>query len=987
MVCEDVLTDPLFVPWRDIASERGIRSLVAVPLLVQEQPVGALLTYAPIPRAYDGDTMNLLSSLGAQAAIAIENADLYHESQRQEEIQKLLKELSQDITSLDLDSLLRKLTEKVREVLKVDISDIRVLENGIWQPLGVSGIEPDHLRGKGTYRGRSHWVVENRRPAMIPDITKGTDFPSGETTSRIGVRGYLGVPLFSKSGEVVGVLRALTYQPKEFTQEEVDLLQQLANGAAVAMENARLFQETEQRATELAIFQPAASTFNQSQDLQVTLNVVWDTVIRSINADAASLRVMNTQGDQIEFAAAKGFPQRHLEERRKGGNLGKVARRVLSTGEVVVSGDIQNDPAFKDGASAHAGFKSAIYAPIIAKDQVLGILHMVSRTPHRFDNRDREILVAIGQQIGAALENVRLFQETERRAQEQAVLNAIATATSQSLDLQQLLRTALDKVLEVTGRERGHIRLKDPVTGDLVLAAYQGILEEFANELLHHRTPGGKSDQVFQSGESLVVNDPEGIRLRENVRREGVQAVAWLPLKARGRVVGILSVATARPIPFAHHEIELLQAIGNVIGVAVENARLFGETQRSLERVRALREIEQGMSSTLDLQTVLDVFLEKMNLLFPYPTVTTVRLFDKEKDWLEPVACRNLDEREWKEKQSTPKGGMAHYVFHNRAPLVIKDLTKEPKVTDESFCRRHRLASYMGVPLMAKGECLGVIGLYTRERHRFADEEVNILLTASSQAALAIQNAQLYSGMKKLADYLAAAIKVKDDFLSVMSHELRTPLNTFVGYTEMVKDEMLGEINQQQQQALEKALNHAGILLDMINRVLLTTQIDAGMVKVESRLVNLGEFLEKLKTTYSVRLAKDVTLLWNYPSNLPLVKTDSHRLKYVLHNLINNGIKFTHKGHVAISAGHIPDARSVELRVRDTGIGIPKEHLSTIFKKFHQVDGSETRLYGGVGLGLYIAKQMTEQLGGTLDVESEPGKGSIFTLKIPCNSR
>ncbi len=285
--------------------------------------------------------------------------------------------------------------------------------------------------------------------------------------------------------------------------------------------------------------------------------------------------------------------------------------------------------------------------------------------------------------------------------------------------------------------------------------------------------------------------------------------------------------------------------------------------------------------------------------------------------------------------------------------------------------------------MIAKGECLGVIGLYTLERHRFTDEELDILSTLTGQAALAIHNAQLYYEMKKLADHLAAANKVKDEFLSVMSHELRTPLNTLIGYTEMVRDKMLGEINRQQQQALEKALNHAGILLGMISRVLLTTQIDAGMIKVESTAVNLGEFLEKLKPTYSIPLARDVTLLWNYPSDLPPVKTDSNRLKHILQNLINNSIKFTHKGHVAISAGHIPDSRSVELKVTDTGIGIPKEHLSTIFEKFHQVDSSETRLYGGVGLGLYIAKQMTLRLGGSLKVESEPGKGSTFTVKIP----
>ncbi len=327
---------------------------------------------------------------------------------------------------------------------------------------------------------------------------------------------------------------------------------------------------------------------------------MWDKVIQSINADAASLRVMNTEGDRVEFAADKGFPQRYLDERSQVGNLGKVSRRVLSTGEVVVSGDIQHDPAFKDGISARAGFNSVIYAPIMAKGRVLGLLHMVSRTPHRFYDRERDILVAIGQQIGAALENVRLFQETERRAQEQAVLNAIARATSQSLDLDELLQISLDKVLEVTGRERAYIRLKDPETGEVTLAAHRGISKEYAETLVHKRTPGGKSDQVFETGKPLIINDIEGTILKEETRREGSNSIGWFPLRGRGEVVGILTVSTSESKPFEPREVELLQAVGNVIGVALENARLFEDSNRLVKELKGLTELLGTKNKELD---------------------------------------------------------------------------------------------------------------------------------------------------------------------------------------------------------------------------------------------------------------------------------------------------------------------------------------------------------------------------------------------------
>ncbi len=253
VICEDVLTDPLFLPWKDIAFGRGIRSLVAVPILLQEKPYGAILTYAPITKAYDAETINLLTSLAAQAAVALENSRLYQESKKQQDIQKFLKELSQDITHLDIDSLIKKLVEKVRELFKVDQADVSIQEWEKWHIKGLAGNDSDVVPSirLGVGRGRSRWIFENRKALMIPDITQDKETASGETIKSLGIRGYLGVPLFYRGAEIIGVLRALSYQPREFTQEEVDLLQQLANEAVIAIENARLYVQTKEQALQL----------------------------------------------------------------------------------------------------------------------------------------------------------------------------------------------------------------------------------------------------------------------------------------------------------------------------------------------------------------------------------------------------------------------------------------------------------------------------------------------------------------------------------------------------------------------------------------------------------------------------------------------------------------------------------------------------------------------------------------------------------------
>lgn len=201
----------------------------------------------------------------------------------------------------------------------------------------------------------------------------------------------------------------------------------------------------------------------------------------------------------------------------------------------------------------------------------------------------------------------------------------------------------------------------------------------------------------------------------------------------------------------------------------------------------------------------------------------------------------------------------------------------------------------------------------------------------------------------------------------------------------------------------------------MISGIFQAVQMEAEVIKVKRQEVGLKNFLDDLKSSYSIPLGKEISLVWDYPSGLPVIHTDDEKLKHVLQNLINNAIKFTEKGHVTVSARCLNGTRTaqgsrqqaessqqegkglptancllpteqgyVEFKVTDTGVGIPEEALPVIFERFRQVDSSETRLYGGVGIGLYIVKKLTELLGGKVEVESEVGKGSTFTVTIPC---
>lgn len=407
------------------------------------------------------------------------------------------------------------------------------------------------------------------------------------------------------------------------------------------------------------------------------------------------------------------------------------------------------------------------------------------------------------------------------------------------------------------------------------------------------------------------------------------------------------------------------------------------EVQRHLERIRALHEINLTINSTLDLRNIADVLLEKVDCFLSYPTAATLCLVNKTSGELEPFACRNMDESAWKAQPGRSGRGLTNAVAETRTHLAVEEIDADPRTQEAEFFRENNLVSYLGVPLVAKGEILGVISIYSKERHRFNDEEIDFLGTLGAQAAIAIENSRIYEETRNRAVESDTANKLKSEFLSVMSHELRTPLAVAMGYTGMIKEGVLGRINSQQQQALDKVLRRGYDQLYMINSILYAASLEARAVKVERNNVNPSEVLDELRSSYDVILEKKISLAWDYSSELPAMRTDARKLRHVLENLINNAIKFTDKGSVAISARCLPGAKNVQFSVADTGVGISKDFLPIVFDIFRQVDGSSTRLHGGVGLGLYIVKKFTELLGGKVEVESHFGKGSMFTVSIP----
>lgn len=309
-------------------------------------------------------------------------------------------------------------------------------------------------------------------------------------------------------------------------------------------------------------------------------------------------------------------------------------------------------------------------------------------------------------------------------------------------------------------------------------------------------------------------------------------------------------------------------------------------------------------------------------------------------------------------------------------------LVEQDKIADRrqaELVRAYGCGVGLFVPLYASGRMVGLVTVcYRAGGAGFDPERRRILHGLAQLASLAIERGRLL-------DALERANRLKDDFVATMSHELRTPLNIIIGYVDLLLDGAFGSLDGEQVDIVHHVQRSARDLLSMIESTLEVSRLDTGRVEIHVAPVAADALLESLVA--DIRADPDHSaraLRLDVAADLPELVTDAVRLRIILRNLIGNAVKFTPSGEVEVSARRVP--QGVELAVRDEGIGIPTESLDEIFDPFRQLDSSNTRAFGGVGLGLYVVKRLTELLGGSIDVESVLGKGSTFRVTLPLRS-
>ena len=466
-----------------------------------------------------------------------------------------------------------------------------------------------------------------------------------------------------------------------------------------------------------------------------------------------------------------------------------------------------------------------------------------------------------------------------------------------------------------------------------------------------------------------------------------------MPLLRGGRAIGAIVIYRMEPGAFEDKQLALLQTFADQAVIAIENVRLFDEVQartreltQSVEELRALGEVTQAVNSTVNLETVLTTIVAKATQLSD-TEAGTIYVFDEENQEFRLRATYGMDDTiitAIKDRRIRIGETAIGRVAERRMPIQISDVQSDPSSVLDVIVRAG-FRALLVVPLLAADRIVGALVVRRRQPGEFPKGAIELLQTFAAQSVLAIQNARLFSEIEDKSHQLELVSERKSQFLASMSHELRTPLNAIIGLTEMM---VTNAARFGTEKALEplRRVNAAGThLLSLINEVLDLSKIEAGKLELNPEPVDLARLIDEVIGTAGQLAEKNQNrLIVEAQESVGTLKADPMRLKQILLNLLSNACKFTKEGEVALRVRQVADGRDwVELAVADTGIGLTAEQQAKLFQEFTQADSLTARRYGGTGLGLALSRKLARMMGGDVTVMSEPGKGSVFTVRLP----
>ena len=1010
-----------------------------VPLILRGEVNGIIsLQNLDHEHAFSDSDVSLLTTLANSMSVALESASLFHETNR------LLKETEQRTAELsvinsvqeglakelDMQGIYDLVGDRVQNLFQThavviasfDLSNKTehfnyVFENGEKFKLGHRPINA--LRQMLIDKKQTIYIESEEKAKHEHGITA-----IGDTKMP---KSLMFVPLLS-GNNIKGYVSIQNVEIEHaFNDSDIRLLETLANSMSVALENARLFdettrllKETEQRTAELGIINNVQEGLASKLDIQAIYDLVGDKISDVFDTQGISISYYDREKNYITnpYYLFRG-------ERIKGQEfeLGKgLTSHIIQTGHPLLINENAVERYKELGAvfapsETEDTAKSWLGVPLISGGLVNGTIRLENyEREFAYSESDVSLLQTLANSMSVALENARLFnetnrllKETEQRTAELAVINSVQEGLVREMNIQAIYEVVGNRICELFDTQTVIIRTFDHKTGN---EEWQFAIEK-GERVYSKPSPFNWANQLLlKTKQALLINE----NYPETAKQHGGAGVTkglppksavFVPMIVGDTVRGSVSLQNVeKEHAFGQADMRLLTTLTNSMSVALENARLFDETtlllaeakQRASE-LSTVNSISKALASKLDADDLIKLVGDKLKDLFKANIVYLALLDQKTKTIHFPYQFGD---------DLTPMKlgeGLTSKILLTGEPLLINKDVKE--LTAQLGLKRLGIpaASYLGVPIPVGDEKIGVLSVQSTEHeNRFNESDLRLLSTIASSVGVALRNAQLFEEVKQAKMEAEAASKTaekaneaKSAFLSTVSHELRTPLTSVLGFAKIInkrldekifplvdkKDPKTTKTVNQVSENLKVVISEGERLTHLINDVLDLAKIEAGKMEWSMENVSMEEVAERaIAATTSLFDQKNLKFIKQIEKEIPIVSGDRDKLIQVIINLISNSVKFTDKGSVTCRLHKTKN--EVMVSISDTGIGIAPEDFGAVFEQFKQVGGDTlTDKPKGTGLGLPICKEIIEHHGGRIWLESKVGKGSTFSFALP----
>ncbi|VAW40196.1 hypothetical protein MNBD_CHLOROFLEXI01-3246, partial [hydrothermal vent metagenome] len=995
-------------PVPGIGSHNTAHSIICVPMRLHGEVLGAISIQSDEPDAFDAADFQTLTAVTAHITVIIKNARLFtqtrdlvdrgaHDYQSAVALRQAIAVIS---TSLKADSVIDHLLLALGNVVSyhnafaflLEEDELKLISSRDFYDRPVS-LTADEIEATWRKHPLVQKIMSGKELIRIDDVRADTRWqPISHTDT---TRSWMGVPLIA-GGVLLGILIFDSQIATAFDQRVEWLASTLAAHASVAIQNAMLFEQTEQQLAELSTLYQASATMTANLDKDAVLQTVVSEMVRALSVDTCTIFVWEQDQQSLYPAAHKNQAYlKHLDLKKDEGLLGlgsikdlasyHIVQRIFETYQIE---NLQMDNPDSEGGMSllqSAGLQSVLLVPLVRRNKVLGLLALGDLTEVRtYSQGQFRLAQNLAGQAAVAIEHAHLFSQAKRRIDELSTFHDIVLRLNEPLELSVVLDTITESALKLIEATNLHIFLYDSESQTFSKGSALWRDGRRTAAVAKVRS-AGLTAAVVQKGRSIVINDASTheLFLGEPANSWGIHAIAGFPLKHGNKSIGAFTATFLHPHTFSEDELLLLNLLAEQAAVAIRNARSFSDAQRRLRDMSALVDMAKQVTGNLKLQSVLQMTVQILQGLLN-ARASTITMLSEDGEALLVKAAVGINS-EFMNARMKLSEGISGVVVQNSELVYIHDSYDDPDFLffDEV------VRSLLVVPLIIRDQAIGTLTIDSDRPHAFTESDRQLMTIAAAQVSVAISNARLFEELEDRAAELAVAYeelkesdRLKDELVQNVSHELRTPLTFVKGYVDLLMDGDAGLLQSGQQEYLQIVSDKTDDITRIIEDIITLQRIDSGNLQVE--LIPMAELLQTAVTNHRlVADKKGLSIRCTAPSGQQgLVRIDKGRINQVLDNLIGNAFKFSPDGGT-INLSLLEDDANVLISVVDEGIGMSAEKHQRIFERFYQIDGSARRRFGGTGIGLAIVKRIIDAHDGEIWVESEINKGSAFFFTLP----